>query len=360
MNIAIRTDSSRIIGTGHVMRCLTLAGALREKGADIVFICRNEDGNINDFIKQKAYQVSIFQFPINSPDSEFSHDRRNFPWQLDAEKTIRALQNSGKRFDLLIVDHYSLDHKWEELLKPFVKKIMIIDDLADRSHNCDILLDQNIQERPDRYKNLANDNCRMLLGPQFALLRPEFIEARRNVQVRNGIVNNMLVFFGGADLTNETEKTIHAINMLARKNFSITVIVGKSNPHKSKIKALCSHSQRFIYYCQVNNMAVLMSEASLGIGAGGSSTWERCATGLPSLIISVADNQIPIAKNITRKKAQIYLGHYSKVTREDICCAISELLESPELVKELSANSLNITDARGTEKVIQTIFSRCN
>jgi UDP-2,4-diacetamido-2,4,6-trideoxy-beta-L-altropyranose hydrolase len=362
MKIAIRTDASTKIGSGHVMRCLTLAEGLNAKGTEVIFICREHIGNLCDFLVKKNFKVFRLPAPLGHSlniNYNLHSEWLGVPWEEDCNEVLDILKNFANKPDLLIIDHYALDSCWEKKIRPFVKRIMVIDDLANRRHNCDFLLDQNLPGATDqRYNKLVPADCTVLLGPRYALLRQEFIESRKKVSVRDGNIKNIFVFFGGTDFSNETEKTIRAIQKLFPMNLSITVVVGGNNPFRSQIEKLCNQSPGFNYFHQVDNMAEHMAVADLGIGAGGSTTWERCAVGLPSIIISVAENQIPIAVQTDRRKAALYLGHHDKVTSEDIFRTLEKLLAQPETVKRLSANSLEISDAHGTERVVQTLFSQ--
>ena len=268
MNIVIRTDSSVSIGTGHVMRCLTLADELGHLGGKINFICREEKGNLITLIEEKGYRV----YRLN--DRQFNPANAAIEKEIQQAKSV--LTEDIRNIDLLIVDHYDLDAQWETQMRPVVKKIMVIDDLANRSHNCDILLDQNFYENiQSRYSGITPEHCQKLLGPQYALLRQEFIDARKKLRKRNGDIRRLLVFFGSSDPTNETAKALRALRLLNSSHLiTIDVVVGSNNPQKEMIRELCRNMQGTHYHCQVDNMAQLMVRADLAIGAGGSTYWQ--------------------------------------------------------------------------------------
>jgi UDP-2,4-diacetamido-2,4,6-trideoxy-beta-L-altropyranose hydrolase len=183
--IVLRADSSDLIGSGHIMRCLTLADILKKKGTTVIFICRLLLGNIAHLVEKKGYRVH----QINSNDNGESYDKI-----ANAEKTISLLQNMMRPVDWIVVDHYDLDKKWEVLVRPYVRKIMVIDDLANRCHDCDLLLDQNLYTDMDvRYDKLTPSYCKKILGPRYALLRSEFLEARKKLKYRDGSVKRVLV-----------------------------------------------------------------------------------------------------------------------------------------------------------------------
>lgn len=323
MVIVFRVDSSQQIGSGHVMRCLTLAERFRSKRkAEVIFLMRDLDGNLIDLVKKQEYKVNVLPRSAHDYDLSGYEAWLTVPQELDAEQSISCLSGMGI-VDLLVVDSYAIDILWENKLRPYSKKIMAIDDLANRRHDCDILLDQNLYEDMDtRYKYLGPGNCKLYLGPKYALLRKEFYAAKKSMKNRTGKLNNILVFFGGVDATNETSKTLKALMMLNNKELEINVVVGDANPHKEEVKQLCRYSDKWHYYCQVNNMAELMAEADLAIGAGGTATWERCFLGLPAIVIAVADNQIEGCEVLAKHNVIKYLGFHKDVDKDSISSAV--------------------------------------
>lgn len=319
MNIIFRVDASINIGSGHVMRCLTLAKQLQKKNAKVYFISRVLEGNLIDFIKEKGFEVKT----LSKNDKVLNNLEGYQKWltvsqQFDVEQTIQILTDLDISIDLLVIDSYAIDIEWENKIRPYVKKIMVIDDLANRKHDCDILLDQNFYlNMEERYNGLVPINCKLFLGPRYVILREEFYEVKKHLRHRNGNIKNIFVFFGGIDITNETMKTLRAIILLKQKDIVVNVVVGKNNPYKESIEKFCRKYDNINYYCQVDNMAELMNEADLAIGAGGTTTWERCFLGLPSLVIAVAENQIEIAKNCDGK-ILIYLGVNLEIDEKDI------------------------------------------
>ena len=323
MNVVFRVDSSSQIGSGHLMRCLTLAHRLRkERKADVLFVMRELDGNLIDIVEEKGFNIIVLSKAEEDTSLQGYEEWLTVTQEQDAKETANIL--SKIRVDLLVIDSYAIDIIWESTIRPHVKKIMVIDDLANREHDCDILLDQNFyKNKNERYVGLVPKSCKLYLGPQYAILRDEFYEARKCLKKYDGKIKNILVFFGGVDLTNETQKTLHALVKLNKLDVTINVIVGRNNPHKQSIKDFCDKYQYMNYYCQVTNISKFMNEADLAIGAGGTTTWERCFLGLPSIVIAVAENQVDIAIDCNKVGYIKYLGLYSEVT----VCDIIEALE---------------------------------
>lgn len=341
MQIVICADASSKIGTGHIMRCLTLADALREQQAQIQFLCRDLAGNLISYILQKGYRVRILADL--------------------APATAQAFFAQLPPIDWLIVDHYELDHQWECQMRPFVKKIFVIDDLANRIHDCDVLLDQNFYREPiQRYQPLVPKACQLLLGGQFALLRPEFAAQRQKMQLRDGNIKKIFVFFSGSDPTRETAKTLDALWLLNLPEIQVDVVVGHSCPDKVQIEASCQQLPNVNYHCQINNMAELMAGADLAIGAGGSATWERCCLGLPTLTIVVADNQLETTLELARQGKIIFLGNSAQVTVETLKSALFTLLNTPEWLYFLSREVQNLVDGLGVSRVVQQMLNLLN
>lgn len=334
--IVFRVDSSTQIGSGHLMRCLTLANQLKSK-AEILFISRHLVGNLNYLITQNGFK-NIELLPANDQIELSGYESwLTVKQEQDAKEVIEILKNID--VELMVVDSYAIDANWEKVIRPYAKKIMVIDDLANRKHDCDILLDQNYYEDMEtRYNGLVNENCKLLLGPKYILLREEFYKAKQHQRQRNGEIKNILVFLGGSDLTNETMKTLRALEMLGRDDITVNVVVGGSNQNKDEVKAFCNKYKWMNYYCQINNMAEMMNEADLAIGAGGTATWERCFLGLPAIVIAVAENQIKIAENCAKKEFIKYLGETRLVSSDFMTDIFNSFLNNSLEYREICKN----------------------
>ena len=336
MNVIIRADASTSIGSGHVIRCLTLAHRLKkEKNAKVVFVMRDLLGNLIGVVEKQGFDV------LKLPPGNQKYSLSGYglwltvPMDVDAQQTIEVLQHYLQEHgcdvaDRLIVDSYALDEQWEQVLRPYCREIMVIDDLANRRHDCDILLDQNFYLNKDvRYAGLVPEHCKMLLGPEHALLREEFYEAKKHLRKRDGTIKNILVFYGGSDLTNETEKAIKALVQLHYEgyNFTADIITGLSNSRREKIEKICSKYHFLHYYCQISNMAEFMNKADLMLGAGGSTTWERLYVELPALVTAVAENQIQGCRDCSRAGIIEYLGINEDVRVDTILEALHKKLD---------------------------------
>jgi UDP-2,4-diacetamido-2,4,6-trideoxy-beta-L-altropyranose hydrolase len=364
MNVLIRADASVQIGSGHVMRSLTLADELRANGATVRFASRDFEGNLCAHIASKGYSVDILARPTSShnlPDDEYSQ-WLGVPLETDAAETIVALTQANTPIDWLITDHYAIDARWHKLLRPQVGQIMVIDDIANRAHECDLLLDQNFYDNAEsRYISHVSLECRLLLGPEYALLRPEFRETRELVGerlLRNGKLERIFVFFGGTDPSNETAKVVHALGIQDVRGIHADIVVGIANPHRHEIEQRCAALPNCTFHCQVSNMAELMMKADIALGAGGSTTWERCSLGLPTLAIIIAENQAEMTETAARHGVQWNLGWHTNVTSDMIAEALRERAAHPEEVREYSHRGYALVDGLGAKRVAMSVATQ--
>jgi UDP-2,4-diacetamido-2,4,6-trideoxy-beta-L-altropyranose hydrolase len=357
MNVVIRADASRIIGTGHVMRCLSLAEVLSNRGASVSFICRLHDGHRCELIEKRGFRVQSLPLSTSKiePDCKSSYSAwLGESWQDDAAETITAIETIGSRPDWLIVDHYALDSNWEECVRASVGRIMVIDDLADRKHECDLLLDQNLYEDAEiRYRGLVPEDCQLLFGPRYSLLRDEFRVARAGLAARSGTVRRLLVFFGGSDYANHTSAILDALSAIDLGDIAVDVAIGDQHEYRDEIDAIC-RERNFECHVQTNRLAELMSEADIAIGAGGSATWERCCMGLPCLTFVVADNQRQQVNDAAL--AGILTAPDTEPEKtEGVVAHLQSLIDNPLLCESMSRRSMSIVDEYGADRVRRAI-----
>ena len=360
--VVIRADASQSIGSGHIMRCLTLAKRLRGQDAEVSFVCRDLPGNLSEYIRSQGFEVHLLPRDEAS-DQELKRPEQAWietTWKLDAEQTKSVLRKYERTIDWLIVDHYGIDHHWQSLFRGIVYHIMVIDDLANRHHTCDVLLDQNYYHNAaERYHGLIPKDCSLFLGPHYLLLREEFYRARKDMRIRTGEVSNILVFYGGADTTNETGKCLMVLSDYISSKLEINVVTGQPNPNKERIKDICSSRANIYYHCQVSNIAVLMNKADLAFGAGGSATWERCFLGLPSIVTVTAENQMETTRAVSDLGAIWTLGWYEQVNTSALNKAAERFLTEPNKLVDMQIKALEVVGDRrssGIEQLIEVIF----
>lgn len=363
MHIAFRADASIQIGTGHVMRCLTLADALRERGSRCTFICRPHSGHLVEVIAQRGHNVVCL-----TSLAEVSDDLQGAPahaawlgtdWQIDAQETHEALGSEG--VDWLVVDHYALDCRWEQALRRYCQNLMVIDDLADRSHDCDVLLDQNLGRTAKDYAGLLKPHTATLIGPQYALLRPEFALLRIQSLARRTQpqLKHLLITMGGVDKDNATSQVLQALTAChLPPGLRINVVMG---PHAPWLADVQQQAAQMPWPTQVlvgvNAMAQLMAESDLCIGAAGSTSWERCCMGLPTLMLVLATNQQDAALALSEMGAAHCINMPTKLAID--LKVVMEKIDALEL-KRLSEQSTAICNGRGADVLAEQLmtFSR--
>jgi len=353
MKIAIRVDASSQIGTGHFMRCLTLGDALKQRGEQVCFVSRHLPEHLKDILAKKGYEIALLESTQNEAAlDELAHAGwLGVSQAQDAMDTIQALSDGS--WDWLIVDHYALDSRWETKLRHAAKKILAIDDIADRQHACDILLDQNYYaDIESRYTDKVPEYCQLLLGPHYALLRNEFRRLHEQIKPRTGPVKRVLIFFGGVDASNFTGRAIEALSEIDLAGLHVDVVIGEKHPCREQIKAACAQ-YGFICYVQTNKMAELMAAADMAIGAAGSACWERCCLGLPALLVAVADNQINIAKALDLFGACIYVKTEKATSVPIMRSVMDKLLSTQDRLELLSKKAYSLVDGLGVDRVSQ-------
>ncbi len=361
MLIGIRVDASLKMGTGHTYRMLTLACQLQKHGHKVVFICRRLQGNLIEFVKNS---FEVLELPAPDASQRLGDHCVHAPWlevsyELEITQTYQLIDSylvrtKQQKLDWLIIDHYGIEKEFQLFMQPLMAKCMQVDDLADRQHEVDVLLDQNFYPTDDRYDKLLPSQALRLCGPQYALLRDEFEIARQQLgsyEIRLE-AGEVVVFFGGIDAVNETYKALLGLLSVESEDH-FHVIIGINNPHKEAIEALClEHSGKVSLHIQVKNMTVFLASTYLFVGAVGATTWERCAMALPGLVCSVADNQQQVATNLQNLGAHCYLGLNTELTSEDYRNAYQHLLANKAVLKGQSELCAQLVDGNGCLKVV--------
>lgn len=360
--VVIRVDASVEMGMGHLMRCLSLARALADGGANVLFLVRSHVAGLTRLIEGEGHAVRLLPDPDHRADDAATNGTAHAhwlptSWQQDAEQTFEAIDRIGS-IDWLIVDHYALDARWERMQRQRASHILAIDDIADRDHDCDILLDQNLVEGMEsRYRGRLPATCRPLLGPYYTLLRPEFALQRSTLMARSGRVNRILVCYGGSDPGNETAKALSAIRSLSFLSIAVDVAIGLSNPYADTISDLCREMPGVELHRGADNMAELMQRADLAIGAGGVMSWERCCLALPTIAVHIADNQTGALTALASCGAVAYLGSAPSVTVDQIAGTLQSMLDDPARTREMGAAAGALVDGLGTSRVREAMRS---
>jgi len=337
--VCIRVDGSSDIGTGHVIRCLAVAEELSGRGFKPVFCTRDFDSGLIEKIKARGFELSVI--PVN----------------LSIEEDMKHFTRLGQKHnaDIAITDNYHFRDNYIEYLKDNFSVLVSIDDIADAFFYSDILINQNINATSEMYKDKIGKGTKLLLGPEYAMLSPEF-KKYHNKPRDFSEVKNILVTLGGVDPENQTLKVLKALEMVDN-DFSITAVLGVSNRNKEIIRDYVGKAKKNINLREnVSNMAELIYEADIAIGAGGSTSWEFCCLGIPMIIIFLADNQKGVAEGLCERGIAVNLGWYKHVTENDIKVAVENLIDSPYKREIMSLKGKETVDGKGTERAVNEII----
>ena len=342
--IFIRVDSGQHIGYGHMIRCLALAGNLKNF-FNIIFLTTNYKGNINSLIKKNNYKLIQLK--------KTKTNQSKIKIKLDAEQTIKIINKIGNEKSLLLVDNYELSSRWESMVKPFVNKIIVIDDLISRKHNCDLIIDQNLHTNMQKlYVNCLPKKCIRLFGPSYVILRKQFLQEKKFTKKRKLPIKKILITFGGSDYQNHTLLVLNNLKNIDTKK-TVFVVVGKAHSNKKSIKSFCKKFPYFEYIEQTNDMAKLIRMSDLSIGSGGTTTWERCFLGLPSIIIITSNDQKDIAHAISKNKCGINIGKINTSTKMNLNDIIQNFKSND--FENMSKKCMNLVDGKGVIRITKEI-----
>ncbi len=366
MRVLFRVDSGLHIGTGHVMRCLTLANALQARGVEAIFLTRTHTGHVVSALAAAGYRLETM--PGNTGQPYGAHPSPpahaawlEADWRSDAAQTRATLQETGA--DWLVVDHYALDQAWQASAMSEHVRLLVIDDLADRPHRASVLLDQNFGRSAADYAGLVPAGCELRIGPANSLLRPEFARlrpaalARREAMV---VPERLLITLGGIDLHNATGLVLDALAVSPRAfGLKITVVLGESAPHLAAVRTQARNMPMHTDVAvNVSDMADRMVLADLCIGAAGSTAWERCALGLPTLQVVLADNQISAASHMADDGLTIALPFTDAPGFAEALDSGLKVLGERTAYKNMAHAVAALTDGRGAALLARDLLER--
>lgn len=364
MEVVFRTDASIRIGTGHVMRCLNLADALAARGAVCRFICKEHSGHLLDSIQRRGYRtdaIPVRADQVHPEEVRPAHaEWLGGAWYTDADSTLAAI--GAKPADWVVVDHYALDAPWEGRVRDHCRHLMVIDDLADREHECEILLDQNFGRKPSDYRDKVPERCQTLIGPMFALIAPDFARIRSQALARRdqARLQHILVAMGGVDADNFTSQVLQTLSHCRPvPGLRVTVLMGAVSPWLDTVRDLAARMPwPTEVLAGVSHVAQLMCDSDAAVGAVGGMAWERCCLGLPTVAVALADNQRPAASALHKAEA-VLLCDAGGEFQQQLHSAL-ESLADPGLLRNLSRASSVITDGSGCGRVVEQLLERAN
>ena len=338
--LIIRADASVAMGTGHVMRCLALAQAWQDQDGECIFALAEADLSIEERLRSERIEVVTITASTGS--------------QQDAAQFVELAGKHHARW--AVVDGYRFDIEYQRTLKAAGLKLLLVDDTGHAGgYVADIVLDQNAHANEKCYQR-REPYTRLLLGSRYAMLRREFKPWREWKREIALLARKVLVTVGGADSDNVTARIIHALRLLADHNLESTIVVGGSNPHGDCLDKEVQDTGGAIRLLRnALNMPELMANADVAISAAGTSCWEMCFLGLPAVLIDVAENQTPVARELDRQGIAIHAGSSHPVTPQAIAVQLKLLLASPERRAAMSERGRRLVDSSGAKRVVSAM-----
>ena len=329
--IVFRADASAAIGSGHIMRCLGLAEIFAKAGFDVTFAASAESFGLVGALKDSALDRCVLQV---APDDEPAALRRHWP----------------DGVDLVLVDHYGRDIAFDRACRGWARKVIVVDDLADRVHDADVLLDG--VNHPDDYRGLVPADCALLCGPRYALIDSRFPAARDRAIARRDRrpVERVLVTFGQIDAPNMTMRALAALRGVGFDG-DVDIAIGAAAPHLAEVRGAATGRVRL--HVNATNLPALKIAADLAIGAGGVTAWERCCLGLPSVITVIAGNQKTQVAIILNRGAGIGAGEPGEGAEERIASAAGRLIADADLRARMARSAAELIDGHGPMRLVQ-------
>lgn len=340
--LLVRADSNVAMGTGHVMRCLALAQAWQDTGGSVVFAMAETAPSIRN--RLAAESVAIEEIPDGGGTEE------------DASQTVRLAQRLGAKW--VVVDGYQFNSNYQLCLKEAGFRLLFLDDYGHTGqYFADLVLNQNLSVRADLYEHRAA-HTRLLLGPRYSLLRREFLSWRNWERRVEPVARRLLVLMGGSDPENVSDRVIKALD-LAGVDLEVTIVAGGSNPHIANLREYARKSGRISVISDAVNIAELMAEADLAVSAAGSTCWELCFLGVPSLLIDVAPNQTALANALEGAGCAIHVS-YAQFSAECLAAEVNKLCAKLEMRQRLSTRGRQLVDGEGGRRVCETLVEQLN
>ncbi len=337
--LVIRADAGPEIGTGHVMRCLALGQAWAKAGGHVAFVTACENPALLALLREEGFEIH---------EIDAAHPARQ-----DWETLRQVLANHPGAW--VITDGYHFDVTYHRLVKRSGHRLLAIDDMAHLDqYAADIVLNQNLHAKSLHYE--CEPGCRLLLGPPYVLLRQEFLEWRSFRREIPESADRILVTLGGVDPYDITVQVLRVLEAVRNGGLDIRVVVGSGNRRPDQLKAFVGQSPLPIQLeGDSASMSHLMAWADLAISAGGSTCWELAFMGLPGLVLSLSDNQLPIAEHLEREGVSINLGWYENLREEDVGRTVMALRGDAKRRGEMTRRGQQLVDGDGATRVIRCL-----
>ena len=343
MMIIFRVDSSNNIGGGHLTRCINIANHLKKRKVNSIFLCQDLPG-----LDIKLLRIHNLKYKLLPENKDFKKD---------AKETIKFLIEESLNPDCLVIDHYEIDINWEEIVKQYTKKLLIIDDLANKKHFCDILINQVFGVKSSSYKDLVNDSCKLFLGSEYIMLRPEFHKVRKKLinKVETFEVKDIHLFFSSND---RNGLTIKYSNLLLYNfpEINLHISVGNNFIQMNELRLLGLNNKRINWEQNNLNIEKQMAKCQIAIGTPGMITWERACLGIPSIQLGIKDFQDSILNDLDALGICKWIGPEKEIKEGEFIQICRNFIEDKKYLSEMRRKCLKALDGKGMERVVKILM----
>lgn len=346
-SLLVRADGGRSIGAGHVVRALTLAEEFKRRGVEIDFAIRRSSGRLLDRVRDAGHDV----IPLDGEPLNRSLLDGAWPAEEQSGDLRQVTDRLTRRYTAVLVDHYGLDAHWESRVRPWCERVVAVDDLANRTHDADLLIDQNWygSGTAERYGELVPADCLQLLGPRYAILQRRYAELRTHIR-RSPAIDRLLVSFGGSDPTGETERVVAALSRPEFAHLEVDVVLGTQDALTPSLRQAIENRRKTSLHVGLPTLADPLSVTDLAIGASGSGTWERMCLEVPAIVTTVSAAHSGVTRVLAEAGLTIWAGIGGEVSADDYARLIAKAL-SGEV-----PTAAPLVDGAGAARIAEACF----
>ena len=337
--LLLRADGGLHLGMGHLLRSLALAGAWMARGGKAAFLAAGPE--------------EVLHLRIEGAGARFFPLAHSHPDPLDLSSTLELVRELKPR--AVSLDGYGYDPEYQAALRAEAPRLLVIDDLGHwPRYHARFILNQNLHA--SRLTYLGDPDTMLLAGPSYALLRPEFLAWRGFWREIPEVARKVVVTLGGSDAENVTLHVVQALHEVVADDLEIRVVAGSANPHREALRQACAAGpRRFELLCDVGDMPALFAWGDMAVAAAGSTAWEMCLLGLPSLLLVTSENQRPIAEELDRAGAARNLGWPRQVDAKSLARAVEELIRDSARRLAMSRAGQGLVDGQGAARVAEAL-----
>lgn len=353
-SLIVRADASHVIGIGHIMRCIAIGQRWKELVGSVRFACVQIPLSLRQRLTQEGFELDLFCSSLDEDRDEPSLDASCAPGSAADSKRLVGLLEQHQAA-AVVMDGYRFDGSYQVAVREYPARSMLLDDYGHADYYAaDLILNQNLGAEANLYRN-RRPTSELLLGPDYALLRKEFLSEGQKARKNHAMPLHLLVSLGGSDCSDVIIKVVEALKRLDQNVLHTRILLNGAVSRLGAMQSAVGERMRIEFLHNVTDMAEQYRWADIALAAGGSSNWEMSYFGLPRAMIVLADNQVDVASRLSQTRAALLLGNASDVTDIDIADGLTRLLEDPALRNDLADRSQRLVDGLGALRCVDAL-----